>query len=183
MIPLKEAVSTKHQEAEQHVVNRHLMSGHVMEHEYYMYLVQQLNIFEAIERFPLPHPSLNRMDAVLEDMNELPRQSMHGWVPNILTNSVITNSTYEYIDYLETLTQEELLPHVYLNYLALVFGGQIMKDKVLGSGKMYEFDNMKDIIMSIRSIQKDEWADEVNKGFTYIIGIFNELQTIFGLPS
>ena len=59
----------------------------------------------------------------------------------------------------------------------------MMKDKVPGSGKMYEFDNMKDIIMSIRSIQQDEWADEVNKGFTYIIGIFNELQTIFGLLS
>lgn len=172
MIPLKEAVSTKHQEAEQHVVNRHLMSGHVMEHEYYVYLVQQLNIFDAIERFPLPHPSLNRLDAMLEDIHELPTHSI-----------IMTNSTYEYIDYLRTLTQEELLPHVYLNYLALVFGGQMMKDKVPGSGKMYEFDNMKDIIMSIRSIQKDEWADEVNKGFTYIIGMFNELQTIFGLLS
>jgi heme oxygenase len=175
MIPLKEAVLTKHQEAEQHVVNRHLMSGHVMEHEYYVYLMHQLNIFVAIERFPLPHPSLNRMRAVLEDI-----RSLSAYPKGHL---VITNTGHEYIDYLETLTQEELLPHVYLNYLALVFGGQMMKDKVPGSGKMYEFDNMKDIIMSIRSIQQDEWADEVNKGFTYIIGIFNELQTIFGLLS
>jgi len=173
MIPLKEAVSTKHQEAEKHVVNRHLMSGHVMEHEYYTYLVQQFAIFDVIEQFPLPHPSLNRMDAVLADIAELTTQSIH----------TITTSTRAYLDYLNTLTQEELLPHVYLNYLALVFGGQMMKDKVPGSGKMYEFDNMKDVIMSIRSIQQDEWADEVNKGFTYIIGIFDELQTIFGLLS
>lgn len=172
MIPLKEAISAKHQEAEQHVVNRHLMSGHVMEHEYHTYLWQQLLVFDAIERFPLPHPSLNRMDAVLEDIRELPKCAL-----------ITTNRAMEYHEYLETLTQEELLPHVYLNYLALVFGGQMMKDKVPGSGKMYEFDNMKDIIMSIRSIQKDEWADEVNKGFTYIIGIFDELQTIFGLLS
>jgi hypothetical protein len=28
----------------------------------------------------------------------------------------------------------------------------------------------------IRGIQKDEWADEVNKGFNYIINILDELQ-------
>lgn len=172
MLPLKEAIAVKHREAEQSVFNEHLMSGHASTEEYYVYLVQQLNIFEAIERFPLPHPSLNRLDAMLEDIHELPTYSI-----------IMTNSTYAYIDYLRTLTQEELLPHVYLNYLALVFGGQMMKDKVPGSGKMYEFDNMKDVMMSIRSIQRDAWADEVNKGFTYIIGIFDELQTIFGLPS
>jgi hypothetical protein len=28
---------------------------------------------------------------------------------------------------------------------------------------------------SIRAIQKDEWSDEVNKGFEFIINILNEL--------
>jgi heme oxygenase len=181
MMPLKDAIAVKHHEAEQHIVNKHLMSGHVTEYEYHTYLWQQFLVFDAIERVPLPHVSLNRLPAILLDMRELPTHVSR--TGGELDVPIMTSHAIKYNEYLATLTQEELLPHVYLNYLALVFGGQIMKDKVPGSGKMYEFDNMKDIIMSIRSIQKDEWADEVNKGFTYIIGIFDELQTIFGLLS
>jgi hypothetical protein len=68
-----------------------------------------------------------------------------------------------------------------LNYLAIMFGGQMMKSKVPGSGKMYEFEgDMRELIGSVRAIQKDEMADEVNKGFQYIINILDELQTNAG---
>ena len=78
--------------------------------------------------------------------------------------------------YLGDLNQSSLNAHIYLNYLALVYGGQIMKSKVPGSGKMYEFEGeMMELIGSVRAIQKDEWADEVNKGFQYIINILDEL--------
>jgi heme oxygenase len=88
-------------------------------------------------------------------------------------------STNEYQKYLHTLTQEELLPHVYLNYLAIMFGGQMMKAKTPGSGRMYEFDgDMREIAGSIRAIQKDEWADEANKALDYNINILDELQRV-----
>jgi hypothetical protein len=52
--------------------------------------------------------------------------------------------------------------------------------KVLpGNGLLYQFDNPQEIIQSIRNIQDDSWADEVNLGFDYIIGIFDELQQLF----
>jgi hypothetical protein len=70
-----------------------------------------------------------------------------------------------------------MLPHIYLNYLAIMFGGQIIKNKIPGGGKMYEFDgDIREIAGSIRAIQKDEWADEVNIGFDYLINIYDELQ-------
>jgi heme oxygenase len=88
-------------------------------------------------------------------------------------------STNEYQKYLHSLTQEELLPHVYLNYLAIMFGGQMMKKNVPGSGKMYEFDgDVREIAGSIRAIQKDEWADEANKALDYNISILDELQRV-----
>ena len=59
-----------------------------------------------------------------------------------------------------------------------MFGGQMMKSKVPGSGRMYDFDNMMEAAGSIRSVQKDEWADEVNKGFDFMIEIFDELEGI-----
>jgi hypothetical protein len=56
-----------------------------------------------------------------------------------------------------------------------------MKSKVPGSGKMYEFEgDMRELIGSVRAIQNDEMADEVNKGFQYIINILDELQTNAG---
>ena len=60
--------------------------------------------------------------------------------------------------------------------MAIMFGGQMMKKSVPSSGKMDEFDNMPDAAKSIRNVQKDEWADEVNKGFDFIIMIFDELE-------
>ena len=62
-----------------------------------------------------------------------------------------------------------------------MYGGQMMKSKVPGSGKMYEFEgDMRELIGSVRTIQNDEMADEVNKGFQYIINILDELQTNAG---
>ena len=51
----------------------------------------------------------------------------------------------------------------------------MIKSKVPGSGRLYEFDNMMECVGSIRAIQKDEWADEVNKGFEFIIKMLDEL--------
>jgi hypothetical protein len=41
---------------------------------------------------------------------------------------------------------------------------------------MYVFGNAQEMIQSIRSVQKDEWAEEVNKGFDFNISIFDELE-------
>jgi hypothetical protein len=60
-----------------------------------------------------------------------------------------------------------------------MFGGQMMKSKVPGSGKMYEFDgDVREIAGTIRAIQKDDWADEANKALLYNINIFDELQRV-----
>ena len=168
MIPLKEAIKEKHTQAERMPFNIRMMSGGIDGVEYLTYLYQQFSIFNTIERYTLPHQSLYRGPSVLFDI-----QSLYGGGP---MNMVVLSSTKEYSDYLETLSEEEILPHIYLNYLALAYGGQMIKTKVPGAGKMYDFDgDMFEIIGSIRKVQKYEWADEVNKGLDYIIQIFDEL--------
>jgi heme oxygenase len=91
---------------------------------------------------------------------------------------IVDNGTLDYISYLKGLSQEEVNPHIYLNYLAIMFGGQMMKKNTPGSGNMYDFDNMMESMQSVRKIQKDEWADEVNKGFDFMIDIFKELESV-----
>jgi hypothetical protein len=61
--------------------------------------------------------------------------------------------------------------------MAIMFGGQIIKKAVPSTGRMYVFDNMEEVIQTIRNVQKDEWADEVNKGFDFNILILEELET------
>jgi heme oxygenase len=171
MLPLKDAIAEKHSLAEKMTFNQRMFNGELSNEEYILYLSQQLAIFDAIERFQLPHPALNRVTPVLTDLKELLGEGTIEVKPLIATN--------EYRKYLNTLSQEELIPHVYLNYLALMFGGQMMKAKTPGSGKMYEFEgDMREIAGSIRAIQKDEWADEANKALDYNINILDELQRV-----
>jgi heme oxygenase len=171
---LREATAELHSKAEKMEFNQRMFRGELSTDEYVKYLYQQLSIFDVIESEELPHPSLARVDKVKEDILEL--KSTFD-IMNILP------ITMAYSHYLSTLTKEERLPHVYLHYLALAYGGQMMKDQTPGSGKMYDFENMQEAIGAIRAIQQDEWADEVNKGFEYIITILNELQNNTGSNS
>ena len=145
-----------------------MFRGDLSQDEYLNYLIQQSYIFQEIENRDLPHLNLNRLSSINEDINELGGYKFK-----------ISKPTTDYVVYLGDLNQSNLNAHIYLNYLALVYGGQMMKSKFPGSGKMYEFDgDMMELIGSIRAIQKDEWADEVNIGFTYIIDILDELQSL-----
>jgi heme oxygenase len=164
---LREATAELHSKAEKMEFNQRMFRGELTIEEYLTYLDQQLFIFGKLENDRNPiNESLRRFDKIVEDITELAGQS----------DANLLHSTIKYAAYLSDLNDEEVLPHVYLNYLALAFGGQMMKTKVPGSGRMYDFEDMQEAIGAIRAIQKDEWADEVNKGFQFIINIADELQ-------
>ena len=174
MLPLKDAIAEKHSLAEKMPFNQRMFKGELSKEEYVLYLSQQLAIFDSIEKDELPHPALNRSQNVFADIKEL-LEVKEGESVDIRP----LDSTNQYRKYLNSLSKEEKLPHVYLNYLAIMFGGQMMKAKTPGSGKMYEFDgDMREIAGSIRAIQKDEWADEANKALDYNIAILDELQRV-----
>ena len=168
---LKEETAEKHRIAEQKEFNQRMFRGELSNEEYVIYLEQQLFIFGEFENNRKPiNESLRRFDKIVNDVQELTTNS----------NGKILLSTINYVNYLSSLNNEDILPHVYLNYLALAYGGQMMKSNVPGSGRMYDFDNMMECVGSIRALQKDEWADEVNKGFDFLIEIFDELQNFTG---
>jgi heme oxygenase len=164
---LREETAEKHRIAEQKEFNQRMFRGELTKEEYVNYLTQQSLIFNQIEfGNNLPSDSLRRSEKIIEDLKELKEQE----------NYIVLPSTIEYVNYISDLTEEQLLPHIYLNYLALAYGGQMMKSKVPGSGRMYDFDNMMECVGSIRAVQKDEWSEEVNKGFDFLIEIFDGLQ-------
>ena len=167
MKPLKEATHDKHKEAERMPFNVKMFKGELTKEQYAKYLLSQLEIFSVIEEnFQMPHEGLKRKYAVIEDLKSLDFHQLE----------IVDNATLKYASYLKGLTQEEVNAHIYLNYLAIMFGGQMMKKQTPGAGNMYEFEDMNESAATIRAIQKDEWADEVNKGFDFMIEIFKELE-------
>jgi heme oxygenase len=168
MISLKEATAEKHKLAERMPFNGLMYSGRLTGSQYGEYLKSQLAIFATLENnFEFPNEGLKRVSAVSEDLGFL-------GIADVSTDK----ATELYIQYLKGLTQDDANAHIYLNYLAIMFGGQIMKEKTPGQGKMYDFENMMESANSIRAIQKDEWADEVNRGFDFMIEIFKELDDV-----
>ena len=166
---LRESTSELHKVAEQSEFNKRMVNGELNKLEYLSYLNQQYYIFKKLEEHNLPHDSLKRLELIKDDINEL-----GGFIVSKLP------STEKYIEYLSNLEKEKIVCHVYLNYLAIVYGGQLIKTKIHGEGKMYNFENKEECILSIRKIQSDEWSDEVNKGFKFLIEIFYELQNNLG---
>jgi heme oxygenase len=174
---LKEATAELHSKAEKMEFNQRMFRGELNANEYLNYLSQQYIIFSTIESVlpDLLHVDLVRTRKVQDDIKELQQE--------VNAPIVYLESAREYSTYLYSLNHEALYSHIYLNYLALAYGGQMMKKNVPGSGRMYDFDNMHEAIGAIRAVQKDEWADEVNKGFKFIINIADELQNTTGSNS
>jgi heme oxygenase len=164
---LREATMEKHKMAEQMPFNQTMFKGELTKEQYLEYLKVQHRIFQMIEdKVTLPSNFL-RCENILNDIIELEHQ--------LGDMDFAENVSNNYCNHLSMLDDEEIWSHVYLNYMALLFGGQMMKTRVPGSGRLYDFENSQDIIKSIREKQKDEWADEVNKGYDFMIEIFAEL--------
>lgn len=162
---LKEQTSELHRKAEQQPFSQRMVNGELTQEEYLKYLKASYYIFNEIERRGvLPNSALERRSRILEDINELGGK---------LDGNYYSNS---YVNHLSQISDEELLPHVYLNYLAVMFGGQMIKPNIPGNGKMYDFDDMRNGMSSIRDIQSDEWVNEVNRGYTFWIEIYQNLE-------
>lgn len=163
---LKILTSEKHRFVEKMLFNQKMIGGELTKEEYLKYLTQVYNIFSTIERkIHLPE-NLIRTRNVLLDIYEL----------DLNHDFKVLKSTEEYMSYLDKHEDHEVWPHVYLNYMAFMFGGQLIKTKIPGSGRVYDFENIQESIGFIRTMQIDEWADEVNKGFDFLISIYDELQ-------
>jgi heme oxygenase len=169
---LREATLEKHKIAEQMPFNKLMFDGELSVELYFEYLKVQHKIFEKIESIIELPSNFLRTGKIFHDMTELIVIMNNEKLMAINHDSEIARF---YCEHLSKLDEESIWPHIYLNYFALLFGGQMMKSKVPGSGKMYDFENSQDIIKIIREKQKDEWADEVNLAYDYIIDIFKEL--------
>lgn len=137
------------------------------------YLYNQYFIYNALEQRALQMGIINgmkdllRADRILADYNELDAE--HKLTPK----KYIT--TIEYERYIGGRPANVILPHIYVRHFGDMYGGSIMKKTVPGEGTMYDFDNKKVLIESIRNRLTPEMAPEANKVFKFAIDLFEEL--------
>ena len=171
---LEEALSEKYAIIAQHPLQQKLVNGELSLLNYLNYIVQLQPLFNHMERVTPPHIGLisdgqATVDTV--ELKNLPETIRENWVCPIQT-------TFHYMQYLLKLSDENLLPHMYVNYMFLLTEGQDIKSKIHGGGRIYKFDNVAECIQSLQSIKRDEWATEANIALDYHIAILDEIEEI-----
>ena len=202
---LKKLTDSIHKEAEQTKWSKLLVSGNMTAHQYGQYLYNQLQIYSALESRAhniglfQKYPKLNNIKRVI------PMSCDSQFFPY---ESGMEKCTLEYIEYCETLVEEQVLAHMYVRHFGDMYGGQIIAKKLptpseetltswihpsngktpweengedIGWAEMFKFDDRAETIKYVRSILDNKMADEAIHCFQWAIQLFHSLEKRFDL--
>ena len=176
MSNLKELTWEHHQNAERQEFVKVLMSGNIDPKIYATYLWNQFPQYEILEVMAMGHGLLNdvpgvlRSKAIMEDFREL-------W-PQDEKPPQHTMATKKYLTHMRTIMNDpdKLMAHIYVRHMGDLSGGQMIKKKVPGSGKFYQFEgDIKEIKEIIRAKTNDSMADEAKICFDYATELFKDM--------
>ena len=172
IVTLRQAIAGQHDAAERHVFVCALLSGNISKHAYAEYLFNQAICYRALEEQAEANgllkgiEELKRSDLISQDAAEL------GGEPRI------HESTSDYVQYLPSVTPEQLWAHIYVRHFADMYGGQLIKRVAPGSCRMYEFENRAELIAKVRARLSDDLADEANRVFDFALRLFEEIADV-----
>lgn len=183
-----------HGNAERQEFARKMMSGNMSEAEYRTYLWNMWLVYDILEDVALsmgcfgpqdltmpdddlPLDGLTQADDIMADFVEL------GGDPDNPPTTV--PAVEEYRSHIVTKCQhdtDKLMAHIYVRHMGDLSGGQMIKDKVPGSGKMYAFESMTHSVEEMKELIRrrthDGMADEANKAFEFATKIFEQLNDL-----
>ena len=182
-----------HQNAERQEFAREMMSGSMSQEKYKTYLYNMWLVYDILEDVALsmgcfgpedlsmpdddlPLDGLTQADDIWADYVELGGAEDGSNPPQIAPSAeayrshIVKNCQHD---------KDKLFAHVYVRHMGDLSGGQMIKGKVPGSGKKYEFADMNQSVDELKNLirkrTKDSMADEANKAFELSTKIFEEL--------
>jgi len=176
MSKLKELTWENHQKAERTEHARKLLKGMSPE-EYHRYLYNQYVQYAALESIANTEGVLegiehiSRAANILQDLQELEEEYTIQRNVDLLCPTV-----GNYVAHVMGLEDsDDILAHIYVRHFGDMYGGQMIRKRNPGSGKMYDFDNVEELKATVRERLNDDMADEANRCFEFAMQLFEEL--------
>jgi heme oxygenase len=169
---MKSSLQQTHDRVENLPFSKKLFAGEITRNQTIAYLVNHWFIFQIIEKnmfHDLPHTSLYRLDAIEKDLELLGVK---------IDGSMLLPSAKNYVNYILGSEDYESKwnSHVYLNYMAILFGGKIISGNNPDMKNMLDIDNRLECIAAIRELETDEV--QVEAGFEYHGKLLEELDLV-----
>lgn len=174
---LKEITKDLHTEAERTIFAKKLIGGDLTPEEYANYLWQMVLVYNGIEVAANSQgmlknlPDIERTYKIYQDCIELVGTSHQlKW----------NDTTIAYYQYLLALNYDEqkrhlIKAHLYCRHMGDLFGGQIIKNRVPGSGRFYDFKNPDSLKAAIRAELTDDLGAEARVAFEWAIKLMKSL--------
>lgn len=142
---VKEKTKSSHDKVEQHPFYRKLVTGELDDKKYLIFLFNLLPIYEFIEnQLLIPHgyKDLVRSNNILQDIDKYEK---------LLNYKLSEKDFYNllWVKQIEAKPPYLLKAHFYVRWLADLYGGQVLKNKVKYNNK-YKFKNLRKTIKRAR---------------------------------
>lgn len=113
---------------------------------------------------------ISRFSRMLEDLAELTSQYD-------LETTIYHDFIAEYCDRVWRQSKGATLAHIYVHHMGDMFGGQMLRDKLPGKCRRYDFEDRKDLIAKIRENLSHDKAEmqEAIAAFDFVIGIYDRV--------
>ena len=167
MTTLKDLTWDNHKRAETTPLMKALLKNEISDALYSDMVYTYYQIFATIEdRYQFATAELKRGQKTLNDW-----QAIQVSLPRDLP------AVTAYLERLRKIDKRQLWAHIYVHYLATLYGGQLIK-RVAGTRfptRRYDYERPQDCIAEIRSNLDVDLADEANLAFEMTIAIYDEL--------
>lgn len=167
MITLKELTWDAHKRAEDTHIMCELLADTIHRDLYCDLVYTKYEIYRTIEdRVKFETPDLYRAPAALADW-----QAMSRHLPKCMP---VLDA---YVAHVRSCDLTQIWGHVYVHYLAPLYGGQIIKKKISHRLpiSLYEFINPQAAIAEVRSHLTTDLATEANLAFESVITYYEQL--------
>ncbi len=190
MFDIKELTKEQHKNAERQAFVKILMSGKIHRDAYATYLYNQLQCYSKLElegrKIDLfkQTPGLERSEAIYKDYKQL-------WkYPD--NPPRITESTKEYIEHIDEIKEhaEKMYAHIYVRHMGDLRGGQMIRKKVPGAGRYYNFttkqmnqysDAIRELVNGYLNVYQINVVAEARYCFESATKLFVEMKEMYDL--
>jgi heme oxygenase len=172
---LRELTAEAHKKAEDTVFMRLLMAKAITEEEYMSYLTQITLVYTGLEYAAekvgilKELDGISRLDNVRADLAEL--NAKLG-----IRSRLYSETISYYNDIIDMTDRDTILGHFYVRYAGDMYGGQMLKTLVPGSGKLYDFgDKLPVLRQRMRELATPNLAEHAKDAFTRTIDVVNAI--------